>query len=344
MSARILELVFRHKFLLSLPIILGLAGGVFALSRAAAPYYSSRAAIWVERPTLLNGESFTEFNPYNSPAQNQANSMRELLGLNSFAQDIVQRVGPSDVGQRMGELRTNTFIYPYGNHVLYLEYRSRNAVAAQRTVAAIVEAYTELYKTRLRDKAVRSEGFYEEQLAATRTALEEASGNLRAYLGRNPQLANVDISKPPSLALRDVEFARLVAAEQAARESYDHTLQKYAESQISANTIDGTIPNFLVMDEPQVPFAQITPGKRALVLPPAFGLASGMFLSAVGFLIYWRLDHRIHLAEDLAFLGAGVPLMTIPYVTSRRSAWPGTFVRIASALQNGLRPHELAKE
>jgi hypothetical protein len=69
-----------------------------------------------------------------------------------------------------------------------------------------------------------------------------------------------------------------------------------------------------------------------------------MFLSAVGFLIYWRLDHRIHLAEDLAFLGAGVPLMTIPYVTSRRSAWPGTFVRIASALQNGLRPHELAKE
>jgi uncharacterized protein involved in exopolysaccharide biosynthesis len=244
----------------------------------------------------------------------------------------------------MAEVRANTFIYPYGSHVLYVEYRSHDPLRAQQTVSAIVATYTDLYKSQIRDKALRSKSFYEEQLEERGLAVEKASGELKTYLANHPQLANVDLTNPPSLALRDIELARLAAAELAARESYDQTLEKFADSQISANTVDGTIPNFLVMDEPELPFAQITPGKRSLLMPPALGLASGLFISAAGFVVYWRLDRRIHLADDLAFLDARVPRMTIPSIAPRRRRWPPRFLRVASALQSGLRPRELAGE
>jgi uncharacterized protein involved in exopolysaccharide biosynthesis len=344
MAERILELVFRHKFLLALPTILGVAAGIFALTRMPDPYFSSRAAIWVERPTALSGESIAEFNPYVSPAQNQANSMRELLGLNSFALDILQRVDPSALsGARMTELRVNTFIYPYGNHVLYLEFRARDAERAQKTVTAIVGAYTNIYKERLRDNAVRSRTFYQEQLDASRTALDKASGELTRYLAAHPDLATLDFTQLTAIAARDVDLAGLVTAERAARGNHDQTLQKFAESQISASTVDGTIPNFLLMDEPEVPMLRVSPSKRALLAPPTFGLATGVFISAVIFVVYWRLDRRVHLAEDLAFFGPDVPVMTIPRVASKRRRWPPKFVRVAAAVQNGLGPPSLSR-
>lgn len=326
-----------------MPIILGLAAGVYALTQAPDPYYSSRAAIWVERPTALSGESLAEFNPYFSPAQNQANSMRELLGLNSFASDILNRVDASAVsGIAMADLRKNTFIYPYGTHVLYLEFRAQDPVRAQKTVTAIVGAYTDLYKESLRDKALRSRTFYEEQLAATREALDKASANLSNYISDHPELADLDFTALSGIAVRDVELAGLITAERAARDTYDQTQLKFADSQISATTVGGAIPNFLVMDEPEVPLGQVKPSKRELLAPPAIGLAAGVFVCAGIFILFWRLDRRVHLPEDLAFLGTAVPLMTVPRVISKRRRWPSRFVRVASALQNGLRSEAVA--
>jgi uncharacterized protein involved in exopolysaccharide biosynthesis len=337
MAQRILELIFRHKFLLALPMILGISGGVFALSGSDS-FYSSRAGIWVERPTDLTGEAFTEFNPYASPAQNQAESMRELLLVDAFSTRILDRINEGRAeGLSMGELKYGTFIYPGSTHLLYVEHHSSNPELAKRTVEEVVAEYASLYTTQIKDRATRAKAFYEEQLNTARGPLETASIELRNYVTRTPQLANVNLDDPPSSALRDFEFARLAAAEETARQNYEQLLQQYANSQISASSAEGTIPNFLVLDKPGLPTIAIQPSKRSLLLPPLFGLAIGVFVSAIAFGIYWRLDRRIHLPDDLAFLAAAIPVMTLPAVKSRRRAWPSKFVRIAAALQNGLR-------
>jgi uncharacterized protein involved in exopolysaccharide biosynthesis len=346
MAERILELIFRRKFLLMLPIILGLSAGIFALSLAGDGYYASRATAWVERPTDLTGASFTEFNPYLSPAQNQANSMRELLAIDQFVGQILRRVGPVDapfVHFNVGTIRRNTFIYTYGNHVLYIEHRSPIPQLSQLTVQAIVDEYAALYTGQVKERALSAKSFYEEQLTTARTSLETATAELRAYTARNPQL-NTLLDSPtlPASALRDLEFARLVNAESNAREHYNTLLDKFADSQISATTADGTSANFIVLDKPEVPVATITPGKRALVLPLMLGLAAGGFISSLAFIIYWRLDRRIHLPEDLSFLGASVPVMSLPALKARGRRWPSRFVRVAAALQNGLRERTVA--
>ncbi|HLG12631.1 MAG TPA: hypothetical protein VI876_12810 [Dehalococcoidia bacterium] len=339
MGQRILELVFRHKFLLALPVTLGLIGGLFALSFADSSYYVSFASIWVERPTDVTGGSFSEFNVYASPAQNQAGSMRELLGINAFASDILARAdGGENLGLTLLDLRRNTHIYPGGDHVLYVEHRSDDPEQARRTVQAIVDEYASLYTAQIKDKALRAKEFYGEQLSVFRGALEQASAELRSYIALHPPLATVDLDDPPSSALRDVEFARLIATEQTARENYDLLLAKFADSQISASAVEGATLNFLVLDDPQMPTAPVRPGKRALVMPPMLGLATGFLVSSLAFVIYWRLDRRIHLPDDLSFLGSKIPVMTLPAVKSRGRKWPSRFVRIAAALQNGVKP------
>jgi uncharacterized protein involved in exopolysaccharide biosynthesis len=346
MAERILELIFRRKFLLMLPIILGFSAGLFALSLSGDGYYSSRATIWVERPTDLTGAAFTEFNPYIGPAQNQANGMRELLATNQFVGQILRRVGPVNaplVDFNISEIRKNTFIYPYGNHVLYIEYRAPIPQLAQLTVQAIVDEYADLYTSQVKDRALRAKTFYEEQLASARATLETATSELRAYTARNPQL-NTLLDGPtlPPNALRDLEFARLVNAESNAREHYNTLLDKFADSQLSATTADGTSTNFIILDPPEVPQAPIAPGKRALVLPLMLGLAAGGFISSLAFIVYWRLDRRIHLPEDLSFLGGSVPVMSLPSLKAKGRRWPNRFVRIAAALQNGLRERTAA--
>lgn len=341
MGERLLELIFRHKFLLALPVVLGLVGGIFTLSLANDQYYASRAGIWVERPTDLTGGSFTEFNDYATPAQNQGGAMRELLGVDAFASDIVElansTAAPGTPELTIWDVRLNTYIYPGGEHLLYVESRAATPQQAKDTVLAVVGTYSNLYTAQIKDKATRAKMFYEEQLNSSRKTLEEATSALRTYASGNPQLANVNLDEPPSSALRDFEFARLSAAAQTSRANYDELLEKFADSQISANAVAGTIPNFLILDEPVLPTTPVHPGKRALIMPPMLGLASGMFVSAVAFVIYWRLDRRIHLADDLAFLGPSIPVMTLPAAASRRRKWPSRFVRVAAAMQNGLR-------
>jgi uncharacterized protein involved in exopolysaccharide biosynthesis len=339
MTQRIVELVFRHKFLLAVPIILGLIGGLMALSLADSPYYISWAGIWVERPTDLTGGDYTEFDAYATPAQNQSGAMRELLGVNAFASEILEHANEGAVTPlSLGDLRRNTLIYPGGDHLLYVEHHASNPEQAMQTVNAIVSEYASLYTAQIKDKASRAKMFYEDQLNASRTILEQANSELKAYVARNPQFLTVNLDNPPSSSLRDLEFAGLVAAEQTARESYDQLLAKFADSQISANFVEGAIPNFLVLDEPVLPTTPVRPGKRALLMPPIMGLAGGVLLSSLGFFVYWRLDRRIHLPDDLSFLGPGIPVMTLPAATAKRRNWPLSFVRVATAIQNGLKP------
>jgi hypothetical protein len=70
---------------------------------------------------------------------------------------------------------------------------------------------------------------------------------------------------------------------------------------------------------------------------PMLGLVAGLMLSAGIFAVLWRLDKVVRLPSDLAIFGPDVPVMEVPLLRGRRSNWPPSFVRIATALHSGLR-------
>jgi hypothetical protein len=139
-------------------------------------------------------------------------------------------------------------------------------------------------------------------------------------------------------------MARLVTAEQTARESYENVLANYASSQISASTDTGTSGNFVIVDEPLVPGAPIPPPRRDLVLNPMLGLTAGLVLSTAIFILLWRLDRVVRLPSDLAIFGPDVPIMSIPRLHARGRRWPASFVRLATALQSGFRAGPESRE
>jgi uncharacterized protein involved in exopolysaccharide biosynthesis len=336
-----LEVIFRHRFVLGAPIVFGFALAPLLFWASQSTQYSSYASVWVERPTDLSGGSFTEFDPYVSPAQNQAASMGELLLINSFAARIVQGVFPERQAteEDILQLRRTVFFRAAGSHVLYISARSSDPAVAQRTVKAVVDEYSKLYRTQIKDRAERAKAFYKEQLTTARASLEAASADLQAYLARNPQMASVDLTDPPSSALRDTEFARLLSAEQIAQGHHQELLDKYSESQLSSNSADGASANFMVMDEPLLPTQPISPSKRAIVMPLFLGVGLGVSLSGGIFFLLWRLDRTVRLPQDIALAGLDIPVMTLPSLRSKRS-WPAHFVRMAAAMSSGIRRPE----
>jgi hypothetical protein len=67
------------------------------------------------------------------------------------------------------------------------------------------------------------------------------------------------------------------------------------------------------------------------------GLFGGAFIAACLFFILWRLDGKVRVPSDLSFLGSGLQVLTLPSLEARRRSWPDSFVRLAAALQCGLR-------
>lgn len=333
-----LELIFRHKYLVFTPIVLGLALGILALSASTSTLYSTHASIWIERPTDLSGGEFTEFNPYLSPAQNQANAMGELMSLNSFAARVLQRISPSGsaAGIDVNQLRRDVFFTAAGDHVVYVSARSKDPATAQSTVKAVVDEYSALYRTQIKDRAERAKAFYQEQLTIAKGSMETASADLRAYLARNPQLASVDLANPPSSVLRDTEFARLRSAELVAQEHHKDLLDKYAESQISLSAANGASANLTLIDEPGLPTQPLERGRRAMLMPLILGLGVGLSVSGAIVFALWRLDRTLRLPQDIVLQGLDVPVMALPLLKPE-PRWPKHFLRMATALSSGIR-------
>ena len=97
MSPRLLDLLFRRKALLAIPLLLGvLVGFAWLIAVKPKPVYYAQATVWVDRPSAINGlvlSDVTDFNQYISPAQNQTGTLLELLSSKSFVVSVLAEMG-----------------------------------------------------------------------------------------------------------------------------------------------------------------------------------------------------------------------------------------------------------
>jgi uncharacterized protein involved in exopolysaccharide biosynthesis len=342
-TPRFIDLIFRSKYLLLLPLVLGLLGGIYMAMQDREDTYESTATVWVERPSEITGGAFFEYNDFISPAANQQAAMQQLLGTKSFVRGVLDRLdGELPEGQdhpqaRYDAIRFNTALGGGGNNVLFISHSDSVPEGTDKAVLAILDEYGDLYGSQLRDRAERAVGFYEEQLQISQGVLAAATAELQAYIATQPDLRGMDLEDPPTAALQDEEFARLHSAEQTARESYNTILDRYAESEFTAAATGGTRTNFIVLDEPEVPTAPLPATKRDLLLPPIFGIVLGSFLSVGIFVVRWRLDHKIRVPSDVALIDPSIPVMSLPSLKPKRH-WPKSFVRLATVIETKLAP------
>jgi hypothetical protein len=339
MTFRLVELIFRRAVFLALPLIVGTSLGImWFIDGTREIAYASRAAVWVDKPSAISGGAVADFNSYITPAQNQTVSLQELLGTQTFVTAVAKAVDGADVvtQRRIDQIRENTLISPYGAHVVYVEYRSKTAAEAPIIVKAILDRYADDFTAQVKSRAANTANFYGTQLIPAKAAYDRANTSLQDYVRVRPQLATANLQNPSAIVSSDAEFAKLLEAQQSAKENYSRILASYDESRIIATSADGTAAYFQVHDEPSAPF-RTQQSKRSLLVRPVAVILVSIMASSLLLLFFWRIDRKVRVPSDLAFLGPDVQIVSLGSLRSKRRSWPKSFVRLATAIDSGMR-------
>ncbi|HSS95299.1 MAG TPA: hypothetical protein VLR46_15100 [Candidatus Dormibacteraeota bacterium] len=196
--AKYAEILFRQRLkfvaLLLIPIALGVTiAVVFANYRAAA-------SLRIEDPAAF-GTSFVPvgWSPNQSPAQNLADSVSQVVKSGAFAPSLADRltssgaVSSSAVQQTVASAVANLKATPSGSHVVTLTYSCPHPAVCVSVLSATIDIFHEQLVKVQQDQASAANTFWSAQLADAQGNLAAAQTALQTYAAANPTVA-VDAS------------------------------------------------------------------------------------------------------------------------------------------------------
>jgi len=169
-----------------------------------------------------------------------------------------------------------------------------------------------------------------------KAAYDKANTAVQEYVRARPQLATVNLQNLPASVTGDAEFAKLIEAQGSAKENYGRILGSYDESRITATSSDGIAAYFQILDQPSAPF-KTRQSARSLLIRPIAALLVSLVASSLLLILFWRIDRKVRVPADLAFLGPDVQVVSLGSLSAKRRRWPKSFVRLATALDSGMR-------
>ena len=331
MSQKVLDVLFRHKFLIILPlVILTLAGAAASLSRQTTEY-SSSAHIWTQKTPLLTSRLGGQGTSFTTPAAHQARVLNDLLRLDSFRQSVADRVDGLEglsPGLQRRAVREGTAAFALGANVMTIRHLDEDPLLAQSIVQAVIDAYAETFQSSVVDQAVAAETFYETRLDEASIALDESEQALASYEG----------TLSPTAAIgSDPELAALQADARQAKRDYDAQLGRLEGIHLQRDAaLEGRDLSFQVMDPPNLSLSPLPTPKKDLLMLPLLGMLLGVSASGAVLFALTRLDDSIRLPGEARQVGAPI-LAVVPELGRRRmSSWPQNFVRLVVAASRGL--------
>ena len=331
MSQKVLDVLFRHKFLIILPlVILTLAGAAASLSRQTTEY-SANAHVWTQRTPLLSSRLGGQGSSFTTPAAHQARVLNDLLRLDSFRQSVADRVdgleGLNPLLQRRA-VREGTAVFASGENVMTIRHRDEDPLLAQSIVQAIIDTYSETFQSGVMDEAEAAATFYETRLGEASIALDESEQALASYQATLSPAAAVD---------SDPELAALQADARQAQRSYDEQLGRLEDIYLQRDAaLEGRDLSFQVMDPPNLPSSPLPTPRKDLLMLPALGMLLGFSASGAVLFALTRLDDSIRLPGEARQVGAPVLAVVPELGRRRRPSWPQNFVRLVVAASRGL--------
>ncbi len=331
MSRKALDVLFRNKVLIALPlVILILSGAAFAITQENFEF-RSQAKVWTQRTPLLSSQLGGD-DSFSSPAGSQARTINELLSLQSFRVDVASNVDDLTgltIDEQVSAVRNGTAVYSTGNHILVVQNQNEDPLLAQSIVNAIILTYSERFQSTVSAEADAASLFYEERLTIARDELDLAKAQLATYQLTGGTDTTIGVSDPALTSLT-------VRAERA-QADYDDTLDRLQGVYLQRDAaLQGRDLGFQVMDPPRLPLAPVGTRKSDLLMPPVLGGLLGLAASAAVLFALVRTDSSVRLPAEAA--RAGLPVLAVVPNLGQHSkrSWPKTFVRQSVAISRGL--------
>lgn len=213
--ARYVEILFRFKirFVILLAILPALVGAVTIL---LFPSYTASAQLWVDNPSYFGGATPSGWSQYLTPAQNESDSLSQLLSTRAFGREFNRRLAdsiPDPAERSRAAAGARVSIYAAGTYMMVV------AAACERPSLCIILVNTAIQV--LRDQQIDTEKaqaragmtYITAQLQQTKANLTTSEDALRKYLATHP---GAKIEPDPS-AIADLELSRLAAEVQQRR-------------------------------------------------------------------------------------------------------------------------------
>lgn len=332
---RYVETFFRFKWLFLFVLLAVPLLGTFYAFKTQLVLYTSTGTVWAEKPAYLTIAS-TDWNQWDTPAQNQANNVQEFLQTNSFALDVLNQTDlrgslttPLATQITLATLRKNVSVRSVGTHLLAISYSDEQPKAAQQVVQAIIDTFNKEVLSSADSQNSVALAFYQKQLADATAQANDATAALRSYLNAHPELTNGSAGPPvpvsqlianASLAAQHPELVKLIQDQTAAtaqQTKLQDNVDQIEFSQSSAAV--GTAQSFRIMDAPIVPTTAVTSKKKLLLPIGIAGLAALLFVAG-GVIIMTLLDSTLRSAR-VASQRLPVPVfVAVPLLKERRNS------------------------
>ena len=328
MKERAAELIFRHKLLILLPVMVIMPLVLMAATQPQPPRWQSFVVVWVDQYKFLYQDDRLGY----TPAANQASLLNDFLRTRSFAADAVGRTqlaahmtSPQAELQAVERLRQSVVAYPNSNNFITIVVTMSDPDLAYEVATAVVDTFRERLGERLHEQNQAALKLTSDALAKTEQDLAKARSDLAAYVAAKPEVASARADNGFPIEARDPSYARLFAQVQSQQQQYLDLHRRVEDLQASgAAGAAGQELAFSVVDEPQQPFAPIPHSRIAQLKLPVIGLFMALMLSCALALLFILTNGAVLSARDIDREIALPVLGEIPELRRRRWFWQRT--------------------
>lgn len=307
---KLAEAAFSRLWLLLIPIVI--APIVATAMMQEEPQYWSSSTVWVSRPENVDpGVLLSTAQPWETPAQAQAQVLRDLLGTESFRAAVAERAGieGADAPRIVAE---SVVIGAPGTNIVSVTATTADPRDSATMVDAVLKQYQERAAAAAEESASLQVSYFQTQVAAASDELAARELALNEYLADNPGAAD-----PYRV---DKEFLRMSSGVDSQQRVVEGLLAALLEAEGKAAAAPyAQEATFSVQDSPSSPQIIGTTLTKRLMYP-VLALLFGAAISATYLYITYRLDHAVRTNHDL--IDVQVPVLGfVPQVKGGKPAF-----------------------
>jgi uncharacterized protein involved in exopolysaccharide biosynthesis len=296
--SRYVETFKRYRWrLVALTLVLPLVASAAAIELLGT--VTARTSLWVDSPTFYDsGTTAVGWNVYETPAQNVADGMRQLIQTNSFTVQVADQVeagggfrSAAERSQLIANAKTDIQVVAGGAHLVQLTYTCQRPKLCTQVLDATLKTYMATPTKQYRGQATAAVEFYTSQLEHAQATLLADQDAMAAFMNRNPGLKPADVAVDP----RAAALSRQVVADQGNVASIQTKLDNAQLSGAAASTIFAAVVH--VVDPPAVAGGGVLgslPRKPLLII-----WAACLGAGATAIWILARIDRTVRDPRDL---------------------------------------------
>jgi uncharacterized protein involved in exopolysaccharide biosynthesis len=313
MLQRALEIIFRSKLVILLPMLIVLPITVALALWPQRPQWRAISTVWVDpyKPLALDDRLGL------TPALNQSALLQDFLHTHSFVKTVLDQ---SPLKAQIDDPRTadraeqvflrSVKVAPTSNAFFTITVNTEDPALTDAIARNINSTFQDMLQKRLQTQSDTAGKLYGDSLAQSQDALTKSEAQLAAYLAQRPDLASAAAGGGSGLplSLRDGNLALLLQQVTADQQSYNTARQRFVDLQWSVATSEDAQPfAFTVVDPPQFPVAPVHTSRLLLLRLPAVGLTVGLMLGGAVAALLVLTNHTIMDSHDVqTYLGVPV--------------------------------------